>query len=176
MSDEATHFTPGEVRSNISRLSEPDLMLFAALARVWAKDLRQHDADDLLNEALDRVLSGRRPWPIVLPLPAFLSQVMRSIASQWRQQDHREPLKEDRIGEVLEEESHKPVAYYEEDDLISRMRRALATDAPALGVFEHILKDSDREDAQAALGMDATQYDKGAALQARRPSSPARPR
>ena len=53
----------------------------------WATGLRQHDADDLLNEALDRVLSGRRTWPIDVPLLAFLSQVMRSIASQWRKED-----------------------------------------------------------------------------------------
>jgi hypothetical protein len=32
------------------------------VARIWTTGLRQHDADDLLNEALDRVLSGRRPW------------------------------------------------------------------------------------------------------------------
>jgi hypothetical protein len=44
-------------------------------------------------------------------------------------------------------------------DLIARMRRALGTDPPAMGVFEHILADSDREEAQAALGMNATQYD-----------------
>ena len=34
----------------------PDyLMGLATLARVWATGLRQHDADDLLNDALDRV-------------------------------------------------------------------------------------------------------------------------
>jgi DNA-directed RNA polymerase specialized sigma24 family protein len=159
MDDEATHLTPGEVRRTIGRLRGPDLVRLAALARVWSIGLRQHDADDLLNEALDRVLSGRRPWPIDLPLPAFMSQVMRSIASQWRQQNRREPLKEDEIGEVFEEESHNPGARYEMDDFISRMRRVLGTDTPALGVFEHILKDSDREDAHAALGMNATQYD-----------------
>lgn len=159
MDDEATHLTPGEVRRIISRLRGSDFVRLAALARVWAAGLRQHDADDLLNEALDRVLSGRRPWPIDVPLPAFLSQVMRSIASQWRQEARREPLKDDETGEMLEEESHNPGACYEMGDLIVRMRRALGTDLPALGVFDYILADSDREDAQAALGMTATQYD-----------------
>lgn len=159
MDDEATHHTPGEVRRFISRLRGPDLVRLAVLARVWATGLRQHDADDLLNEALDRVLSGRRPWPIDVPLPAFLSQVMRSIASQWRQENRREPLKEEETGEVFEEEIQSPAACYEMSDLISRMRQALATDPPALGVFEHMLADSDREDAQAVLGMNSTQYD-----------------
>jgi DNA-directed RNA polymerase specialized sigma24 family protein len=159
MDDEATHLTPGEVRRIISRLRGPDLVRLAALGHVWATGLRHHDTDDLLNEALDRVLSGRRPWPSDVSLPTFLSQVMRSIASQWRQEDYREPLKEDETGEVFEQESHNPGTCYEVNDLISRMRHALGTDPPALGVFDHILADSDREDAQAALGMNATQYD-----------------
>jgi hypothetical protein len=127
-------------------------------ARARYKGDASYDAS-LLNEALDRLLSERRPWPIDVPLHAFLSQVMRSIASQWRQEDRREPLKEDETGGVFDEGSHNPVACYEMDDLISRMRRTLGTDPPALGVFEHILADSDREDAQAAVGMNATQYD-----------------
>jgi DNA-directed RNA polymerase specialized sigma24 family protein len=96
----------------------PDLVRLAALARVWATGLRQHDADDLLNETLNRVLSGRRPWPIDVPLPAFVSQVMRSIASQRRHEDRREPLMEDEAGEMFEEERN-PGASYEMGDLIS---------------------------------------------------------
>jgi len=159
MGDETTHLTPGEVRRIIGRLRGTDLVRLAALARLWATGLRQHDADDLLNEALYRILSGRRPWPSDVPLPAFLSQVMRSIASQWRQEDRREPLKEDETKEVLEPEGHNPSTQYHITDLISRMRRKLEADPLALGVFDHVLADSDRVKARTALGMDATQYD-----------------
>ena len=159
MNDEATHLTLGEVRRIIGRLRGPDIVRLSALARTWATGLRQHDADDLLNEALDRVLSGRRPWPTEVSLPAFLSQVMRSIASQWRREDRREPLKEDEANKVFDEESHNPTECYEMDDFISRMRRALGIDPPALGVFNHILADTDRDEAQIALAMDTTQYD-----------------
>lgn len=159
MDDEATHLTSGEVRRIIGRLRRPDILRLSALARTWATGLRQHDADDLLNEALDRVLSGRRPWPIDLPLPTFLSQVMRSIASQWRRENDREPLMEDEIGVAVEGESQNPSACYEMDDLISQMRQTLNNDPPARGVFDHILADTDREEAKTALGMNATQYD-----------------
>ncbi|MDR3537885.1 MAG: hypothetical protein P4L71_15425 [Acetobacteraceae bacterium] len=132
MDNEATHLTPGEVRRIIGRLRGPDLLRLATLARAWATGLRQHDADDLLIEALDRVLSGLRPWPSQVSLPAFLSQVMRSIASQWKWEDHREPLKED-VGEaLLDEESRHPAARYELDDLISRKRGALGAEAISL--------------------------------------------
>jgi DNA-directed RNA polymerase specialized sigma24 family protein len=159
MDGEATHLTVGEVRRIVGRLRTPDILRLSALARTWATGLRQHDADDLLNEALDRVLSGRRPWPSDVPLPAFLSQVMRSIASQWRRENRREPLKEDETRKVPQEEGHDPGACYEMDDLISRMRHALVGEPGALGVLDHLLADSDREEAQTALGIDATQYD-----------------
>jgi hypothetical protein len=159
MNEEATHLTTGEVRRIIGRLRRSDILRLLALARAWASGLRQHDADDLLNEALDRVLSGRRLWPSDVPFPAFLSQVMRSIASQWRWEDRREPLKEDETDARSDEDSNDTVACHEIDDLISRMRRSLRADAPALGVFDQILADNDREEARAALGMNATQYD-----------------
>jgi hypothetical protein len=58
---------------------------------------------------------------------------------------------------MSEGQSHNPGVCYEMGDLISRIRRDLVTDPPALGVFEHIRADSDREDAQIALGTNATQ-------------------
>ena len=76
MDDKATHLTLGEVRRILGRLRRPDILRFSALARIWATGLRQHDADDLLNEALDRILSGRRPWPSV----AGLGQVSPALA------------------------------------------------------------------------------------------------
>lgn len=39
------------------------------------------------------------------------------------------------------------------------MRGSLDGDAEARGILEHILVDSDREEAQAVLGLDVTSYD-----------------
>lgn len=158
MNNEVTHLAPGEVRQFVGQLRAPDILRLSALARNWATGLRQHDADDLLNEALARILSGRRPWPCDVPWPAFVSQVMRSIASQWRQENRREPLREDETDHVFEEETHDPGAEYEMDDLATRMRQALADDPAALGVLDHVLADSDGEEARTAVGMDVTEY------------------
>ena len=159
MDDDATHLSLGEVRRILGRLRVPDILRLSALAQTWVIGLRQYDEDDLLNEALDRVLSGRRPWPSDVSLHAFLSQVMRSIASQWRRENRREPLRVDETGQVFEEVSDNSFASYEMDDLVARMRRALAEDPAALGVFDHFLADSNRVEALTTLGMDATQYD-----------------
>jgi DNA-directed RNA polymerase specialized sigma24 family protein len=159
MDDDATHLGLEEVRRILRRLREPEIVRLAALARTWAKGLRQHDADDLIDETFERVLSGHRPWPIAVPLPAFSSQVMRSIRSQWLKEERREPLREDVTGYVRNDDSDDPGSSYETGHLVAQMRRQLVDDPPALGVLDHILADSDRAEAQAALDLDATGYD-----------------
>ena len=112
-----------------------------------------------MNEAFDRVLSGRRPWPSDLPLPAFLSGVMRSIASQWRREDWREPLLEEDDRDTPCGTENNLTAYHEINDLLFRMRKVLADDPEASGVLNHVLEDTDRTEAQSALSLNATGYD-----------------
>jgi hypothetical protein len=145
-----------EVGRLLSRLRQPDLLRLAALARTWSIGLPRRDAADLLNEALTRILSGDRPWPAAVPLHSFLSQVMRSVASQWRHEDLREPLADDTVGT---REACAPEAAYEFGDLTDRMRDALRDDYHATGIFEHILAQTSRKDARSLLGIDETGYD-----------------
>lgn len=95
MDDEAAHLSLDEVRRALDRLRPADILRLSLLAQHWARGLGRRDADDLLNEAFDRILSGRRPWPSDLATPPFFNGVMRSIASQWRREDARESLIED---------------------------------------------------------------------------------
>jgi DNA-directed RNA polymerase specialized sigma24 family protein len=157
--DEPIHLSPSEVRRALDRLRPADIVRLSALARNWTRGLREHDADDMLNEAFDRVLSGRRPWPSDVPTPAFFSGVMRSIASQWRREGARELLIEDAEEGATENISGGLCPDYELNDLLSRMRKALAEDPDALEAFEHILADSDRDEALCASGLDATRYE-----------------
>lgn len=158
MNGETTHLSPSEVRRALDRLRQPDILRLSFLARIWVGGLHRRDADDLLNEAIDRILSGRRPWPVDVAMPAFFNGVMRSIANQWRREDIRESLIEDH-EEGGFDEVNSVTPNYELNDLLSRMRQALCDDPQARGVLEHILADNDREEAQVALGLDATGYD-----------------
>jgi DNA-directed RNA polymerase specialized sigma24 family protein len=159
MNDEPTHLSRSEVRRALGRLRPVEILRLSVLARHWSRGLRQRVADDLLNEAFDRILSGRRPWPSELTTPAFFNGIMRSIASEWRREDVREPLIEDHKEGASDEIEGGMRPDYELKDLLSRMRRALDGDPEARGVMEHMLADSDREEAQVALGLDATGYD-----------------
>ena len=91
-----------------------------------------------------------------MPLPAFLSQVMRSIASQWRHEDQREPLADD--TDALADDGGT-TSVNEFADLTECMRSALREDTPALGIFEHLLAQTSRKDARSQLGIDETGYD-----------------
>lgn len=159
MDGECDHLTFDEVRRALDRLRPADIVRLTLLARVWASTLARRDADDLLNEAFDRIISGRRPWPADLSLPTFLNGVMRSIAHQWRHEDRREALINDDDAIALDQIRDEDQVDYVMIDLKERMRDALADDPEALGIFTHILADSDREEAQAALGLDAQGYD-----------------
>jgi len=145
-----------EVSRLLSRLRQADLLRLAALAQTWVSGCPRRDAAELLHEALARALSGDRPWPAEVPLPAFLSQVMRSIASQWRHEDQREPLADDTDAVADERGSATANEFI---DLTERMRDVLQEDANALGIFEHLLAQTSRKDARNHLGIDETGYD-----------------
>jgi DNA-directed RNA polymerase specialized sigma24 family protein len=156
MADELEHLSLAEVGRLLSRQRQPDLLRLAALSDAWCRGIPRRDGSDLLNEALTRILSGDRPWPAQVALHAFLSQVMRSIASQWRHEDIREPLAADAGHEIEQHEEHEDSEFR---DLAARMRVALLDDCLALGIFDHILNQTSRKQACELLDIDATGYD-----------------
>jgi hypothetical protein len=80
---------------------------------------------------------------------------MRSIASQWRHEDARELLAED-CNEIPDEPAANSVEFV---DLVHKMRTALNDDAPAQGIFDHVLQQTSRDLTRMHLGLDATAYD-----------------
>ncbi|MET4260037.1 DNA-directed RNA polymerase specialized sigma24 family protein [Bradyrhizobium sp. S3.12.5] len=156
MDQEAAYLSPAEVRRVLDRLNRADIVRLSLLARNWLRGLPRRSPDDLVNEAMERILSGRRPWPCELDWGAFFNGVMRSIADQWRKEDRRVPLAED-VG--AEFDGPAPGPDLEAADLVGRMRDALAEDMPAREMFEHLLVDRDRDEIQFAVGMDETAFD-----------------
>ncbi len=158
MVDEVEHLSLEEVGRLLGRQRQPDLLRLAALAETWVRGCPRREASDLLNEALARILSGNRPWPANVSLHAFLSQVMRSIASQWRHEDIREPLTADQDSPFSDTSIE---ATFDFADLAQRMRTALLDDQVAIGIFDHILSQTSRKQACDQLGLDPTGYDTG---------------
>lgn len=158
MMQEREHHVEDEVRRALSRLRRENILRLTGLARTWIGLAPRRDAQDLLAEALDRMLSGRRPWPVGLPLPSFLSGVMRSIADEWGKADARQPLIADRGQDEAEVAASADPAG-DNGELFDEMRLQLAADDDGRGVFDHMRLGTYRAEAKAALGMDDTRYD-----------------
>ena len=98
--------SPTEVRDAIEALYEEDhakLMKIAYMrARACFEQITENLVENLLHEALTKALDGQRKCPADTDFTAFLSNVMRSVASNWRKgrERHRtEQLPEDEEAE-----------------------------------------------------------------------------
>src|SRR5581483_6562681 len=64
--------------------------------------------EDLLNEALTRALEGTRRWPEGVAFTTFLSNVMKSLAQEYRRQRTERPVVLD--VDFAVEEADRPLA------------------------------------------------------------------
>lgn len=74
------HATEGEVIEAVEKLSDTDMIRLEKIARTHLWVAQDADIKDLIQEALKRILSGKRKWPLHVPFMKFISGVMRSIA------------------------------------------------------------------------------------------------
>jgi RNA polymerase sigma-70 factor (ECF subfamily) len=74
--------SPVEVSQAITSLTAEHKTFLVKIAKAYAWKTR-YGYEDLIQEALARVLEGKRAWPRGLPAVVFLRGVMRSIASDW---------------------------------------------------------------------------------------------
>ena len=81
----AAALSRAEATTAVRSLSTADKTALMKIARLYAKKT-PYDHEDLLQEALCRVLSGVRAWPRHVAALPFLWGVVRSIAWEWRTQ------------------------------------------------------------------------------------------
>ena len=72
-----------ELIAIIQALTEAEKIALMKIAKLYARRT-PFDPDDLLQEAIYRVLCGKRAWGRGAPFLSFLVGVMRSIAWEWK--------------------------------------------------------------------------------------------
>lgn len=72
-----------EVTAHVELLTPAQKTALVKFARLYARKTA-YEWEDLLQEALSRVLACDRSWRRDLPVVAFLAGVMRSIAWEWK--------------------------------------------------------------------------------------------
>lgn len=157
MSTSPAYLVIDEARKRIRRLRPAEAVRLGELARVCARSVGSRtEGAEVLNEAIARVLEGRRRWPADLPVDVFFSEVMRSIAHEWRQRAWREPFLDDQaIPDIAVAPEHRA----EIESVTGVVRRFLKNDPLALRLFELELAEMTGFEIQRELGLDATAYD-----------------
>ena len=77
--------SPPEVARAVKALTAGEKTALIKLARLYARKT-PYDHEDLVQEALTRVLDNRRIWPVGVSATIFLGGVIRSIAWEWKYQ------------------------------------------------------------------------------------------
>jgi RNA polymerase sigma factor (sigma-70 family) len=82
------YVSPDDAAAALEALGTADRIRLELIARN-----RLHSSSDawtdLLQEAVKRILEGTRKWPRGVPLVAFVAEVMRSLASEYKRQQRQ---------------------------------------------------------------------------------------
>lgn len=146
----ATTLSPAEAGAAIRALSVADKTALMKLARLYAKKT-PYDHEDLLQEALCRVLAGARAWPRDVAALPFLWGVVRSIAWEWK----KEFIEHDAGMADVEGEERRAIAGL---DVVKIL--ALFDDDPAAQIIVRGMMEGARgQELQELSGLDKTDYE-----------------
>jgi DNA-directed RNA polymerase specialized sigma24 family protein len=146
----AAILSPAEAGAAIRSLTAADKIALTKIARLYAKKT-PYDHEDLLQEAICRVLAGTRAWPRHLATLPFLWGVVRSIAWEWKKElpdtpsDGADPASEER----------RAIAGLDVIKII-----ALFDDDPAAQIIVRGMMEGARgQELQDLSGLDKTDYE-----------------
>jgi hypothetical protein len=139
-----------EIAVAVAQLGPGEKVALMKIAKLYARRT-PYDHEDLIHEALARILSGRRIWPRHVDATMFIGGVIRSIAWEWRCE---RPGNENELIDVASEEraanaaidAAKIIAIFS-DDLVARQMVVAMMDG-AKG-----------EELQALSGLNKTEYE-----------------
>ena len=121
----AETYNPVEVSQAIRSLSAEHKTLLVKIAKAYAWKT-SYGHEDLIQEALTRVLEGKRAWPRKLPIVVFLRGVMRSIASDWVPESRDDTAEVDEIGcanhsAAARIDAQKMLAVFDDDPIAQKI-------------------------------------------------------
>jgi DNA-directed RNA polymerase specialized sigma24 family protein len=174
--DEKEEESRGDLLADLRAITAVDRKRLLVSARFWWRRFRLQprfvEPDDLLQEAVVRVLAKRRNLPDGVALPTFLSQTMRSIGSNTvaknRGSDelHREVTALDRpppLSETASRGGAPPAATSESRvaarDSLNKLDEFLANDPELRSVLELKAQGLKAAEIKAELGFDGKKWE-----------------
>jgi RNA polymerase sigma-70 factor (ECF subfamily) len=161
---------PAESALALRLVTEMELLRLKTIAKLHARGLPPDVGwEDLLQEALTRVLIGARLPPENVPIVAFLAGIMRSLKSEhWRRATHRsgrlQTLRIDQAGDAARDVELRDPAPTPERSLSARqeltaIKQLFADDSVALKIIAGLADDLSAEQIRSAHAISRTDYD-----------------
>jgi DNA-directed RNA polymerase specialized sigma24 family protein len=124
--DVVTSRSPNEALKAIQSLTASEKAALLKIAKAYARSRKtKYDHEDLLQEAIVRVLEGRRKWPTGVPFMAFMCGAMRGIAWDWRSEVHDgdpdETARPEESSAIARIDAQKLVALFADDPLAQEL-------------------------------------------------------
>lgn len=169
MQVDARSLRPTETALALKLVTEMDLLRLKTIARLHARGLPPDTGwEDLLQEALTRVLTGARRIPEGIAPVAFIAGVMRSLRSEhWRRAGavpRRKYAAREYRSYRTQEAALRDTAPDPERSLIAleelkAIERLFAEDPVALKIIDALGEGLSAEQIRSALGLSKTDYD-----------------
>jgi RNA polymerase sigma-70 factor (ECF subfamily) len=160
---------PASTAVTLGLVTKMDLLRLKTLARLYARGLPPDvDWEDLLQEALTRVLVGTRVVPADVPPVAFIAGVMRSLRSEHRRRflRSRRHVAPDQSGTSaasrdvdVRDESALPERIVSARQELAQIRRLFADDPVVLGIIDGLAAGLEPEQIRDRLDLTSTAYD-----------------
>lgn len=162
--------SPVEVRQALAGMSDIDYVRLSKAAKYFAPGT-SFAADDLIQEAIRRLLDGSRNWPTDVQLTTFLSNVMKSIVWADRRQSKSRPLivpiestgpfgQRNNVDASVQHSSAEEVVLIEgeSDERINEVLRLFEDDEDASMVLMGLSDEMSAQEIRDELGLDSTSY------------------
>lgn len=152
----------------LAALTAADLTRLGRIAQLRAHGLPGVTWEDLVDEAIEKLLSGARRWPAEVPLVAFLREVIRSLASEvWRKHAQaaivtpRPDAEGDESDPLLQVVDTAPGPEREAfaRDLLQRVHTIFECDDGVQGILIAMADGLSAEEVQGRLGMSLREYE-----------------
>ena len=148
--------SPEEAAAALAALTPADRIRLEKLARNRLRE--SGDAwEDLLQEAIKRILDKTRKWPRHVPLVAFVAEVMRSLASEYRRQQQQ--FRPDNLAKEPVSGNPGPDREAEARSEMKAIEDYLDDDDQALAVAMAKFEGYSPEEIQTMFTLTSTQYD-----------------
>jgi DNA-directed RNA polymerase specialized sigma24 family protein len=160
---------PAQTLLALELVSQMDLLRLKSIARLHARGLPPDVTwDDLLQEAITRVLVGSRQQPEGVTMVAFLAGVMRSLRTDHWRRARREsagdgPLRidheRDESSAALPDPAPGPERAVSARQALITIQRLFAADPAASKIIAGLGEGLSAEQIRTATGLSRTEYD-----------------